>query len=507
LLNQLVRKAERRAADLDDPFELHCKRLLAEHLDDYEAYLANKRSTKIHVTKTTQRIRSVINGCQFERIDHISASRVQEFLADLRANGRSTASSNHYLRAVKMFSRWLVRDRRSNDDRLVHLSRMNADTDRRRIRRPLTTEEFMKLLQAAETGPVIQSIPGPDRAVLYILGAYTGFRRKEIASIQSRSFDFDSDPPTLTIEAAYSKHRRADVIPLRQDFAERIRDWIARKPDARSEQSRALFDIAEKRTAEMIKQDLERAGVPYIDERGHYADFHSLRKTFITNLSRAGVSPKMAQILARHSDINLTMNTYTMLGVVDQTAAIEALPPIPTIHRQEEGDEYRANGTVGGRDSYPKEVPTVVPRSAKTGAIRPASQSSQTAPDCTLGKTGQTDKATRNPQVSASSRASSLQVAPSCTTGPGRIRTFNQGIMSPLAPRPNSQPVQTVQELRETCSCAVPSVVPGTFDATTPADLPPELSSIIAAWSRLPQALKLGIAAMVQAAIAGATND
>jgi integrase len=59
------------------------------------------------------------------------------------------------------------------------------------------------------------------------------------------------------------------------------------------------------------------------------ADFHSLRKTFITNLSRAGVSPKMAQSLARHSDINLTMNVYTMVNVSDQAAAVESLPPLP----------------------------------------------------------------------------------------------------------------------------------------------------------------------------------
>jgi integrase len=60
-------------------------------------------------------------------------------------------------------------------------------------------------------------------------------------------------------------------------------------------------------------------------------DFHSLRCTFITNLSRSGVMPKTAQMLARHSDINLTMNTYTMIGVLDQAAAVEALPPIPSI--------------------------------------------------------------------------------------------------------------------------------------------------------------------------------
>ena len=67
-----------------------------------------------------------------------------------------------------------------------------------------------------------------------------------------------------------------------------------------------------------------------MNDQSQYADFHALRKTFITNLSGAGVSPKTAQLLARHSDINLTMNTYTMLGVLDHVAAVEALPPIPT---------------------------------------------------------------------------------------------------------------------------------------------------------------------------------
>ena len=41
---------------------------------------------------------------------------------------------------------------------------------------------------------------------------------------------------------------------------------------------------------------------------GIFADFHALRHTFITNLCKADVSPKTAQMLARHSDISLTMN-------------------------------------------------------------------------------------------------------------------------------------------------------------------------------------------------------
>ena len=327
MLNEVVKKAERKAAGLTDPFEESRKKPLARHLDDFIAYLKNKGSSVDYVNTTKQRVQAILKECKFTRMDHISASRVQAFLGDLRQTGRSIASSNHYLRAAKMFTRWLVKDRRAADDRLAHLSRMNADADHRHIRRPLSMEEFTRLLEAAQSGPMIQHVSGPDRAVLYIVGAYTGYRRNEIGSVTLRSFDFESVPPTLTVEAGYSKRRHRDVLPLRGDFAEQIKMWLVGKGGLRPNQP--LFNVTDKRTAEMIKKDLERAGIPYVDEHGHYADFHALRKTFITNLSRVGVSPKTAQLLARHSDINLTMNTYTMLGVYDQAMAVEALPPIP----------------------------------------------------------------------------------------------------------------------------------------------------------------------------------
>ena len=89
--------------------------------------------------------------------------------------------------ACKGFTRWLVRDRRTNDDRLAHLSSLNVELDRRRIRRPLTMDEFGLLLAAAEAGKPIQNVAGPTRTILYIVGMYTGYRRNEIASVTPQS--------------------------------------------------------------------------------------------------------------------------------------------------------------------------------------------------------------------------------------------------------------------------------------------------------------------------------
>jgi integrase len=87
----------------------------------------------------------------------------------------------------------------------------------------------------------------------------------------------------------------------------------------------------DRRTSKMTRADLKAARVKWIKEAktpterkeressdflkyqndlGLFADFHSNRHTFITNLERAGVSPRTAQTLARHCDIRLTMGVY-----------------------------------------------------------------------------------------------------------------------------------------------------------------------------------------------------
>src|SRR5262249_54284624 len=156
-------------------------------------------------------------------ITDVAASRVQTFLADLRKDGTSTQTSNHYLRSIKQFTRWLVRDRRANDDPLAHLAMLNVSTDRRHDRRPLTENELALLLDTATKGTVVRKMSGPDRAMLYAIAAYTGLRASELASLTPASFELEAYPPTVTVQAAYSKHRRQDVLPLHTGLVEMVR--------------------------------------------------------------------------------------------------------------------------------------------------------------------------------------------------------------------------------------------------------------------------------------------
>ena len=106
----------------------------------------------------------------------------------------------------------------------------------------------------------------------------------------------------------------------------------------------------------------------------------------------------MAQSLARHSDIRLTMGVYTHIELHDQRAAIESLPSPPSCPAETEHrvGTLRATGTDDPKPASPV-VPTMVPTGANIGAILPASKPPRTAPICT--STAHVDNKNGGPKI------------------------------------------------------------------------------------------------------------
>jgi hypothetical protein len=89
----------------------------------------------------------------------------------------------------------------------------------------------------------------------------------------------------------------------------------------------------------MLQQDLQVAGIAYIDERGQVLDFHGLRHTFVTNLSHA--PSRVAQSLARHKSSAMT-DRYTHVRLNDEREALDLLPDLTV---EPDSKEARATGT------------------------------------------------------------------------------------------------------------------------------------------------------------------
>ncbi len=80
-------------------------------------------------------------------------------------------------------------------------------------------------------------------------------------------------------------------------------------------------------------------------------------------------------------------------------------------------------------------------------------------------------------------------VATPCDDGPGRIRTYDQSIMSR---RPDSIAPETTTVYDDT-----PETPASNHDSLTEND--PDLAAVVEAWADLPDAVRAGIVAMVRA--------
>ena len=112
-------------------------------------------------------------------------------------------------------------------------------------------------------------------------------------------------------------------------------------------------------TAETKKADPESGGIHYVvqgRDGPEYADFHSLRHSYVSMLARSGIAPKLAVELARHSDIRLTMNRYAHVTLQDRAEAVRNLPSVLSAGRSSsapDGPEGGQSLTLPLTLSYP----------------------------------------------------------------------------------------------------------------------------------------------------------
>jgi integrase len=343
--NELEARVAERRAGLVDPraehFAAQARRPLAEHVGEFIGILTAGGRSPQHVSETMRSIERIHEAMAAQRIGDLTASRVQEAVARLRVEPlpptkprkgdglperpltRSARTVNKLLQAETAFVRWLVRDGRLPSDPLLAVSRLNVQVDRKRRRRELTNEEIGKLLEAAENGPEYRGLSGSDRAMLYRLALGTGFRASELASLTPAQFALEGEAPTVSVEACYSKHRKEDVQPIREDLAAALRPWLAKRF-----RGAPVFATArlEEKTAAMLRFDLERAEVAVADSDGRVADFHALRATFISAVVRSGATVKEAQALARHATPDLTFRVYAHVQRHDLSRVLANMP-------------------------------------------------------------------------------------------------------------------------------------------------------------------------------------
>jgi len=419
MLAELVKKAEMGQRGICDPFEDHRLRPLAEHLADFRTALEAKGNTPDYVALVLGRLQALADGCGWRTLCDLSASQANEWLTRQRTPGRPApylpadrdgltpretadllgvspaavrdavkrhrlaaagsgkarrfpratvealldrqgqgagAQTRNYYRAhLRGFGNWLVRDRRLGENPFRHTEAENTTTDRRHDRRELDAEELRRVLFSARDNPrSFRGLSGPDRFHLYATACSTGFRASALASLTPESFDLADNVPTVTLAARHAKNRKTKVQPIPPDLAHLLREYLHGRPAGQPVWGGTW--AKDHRGAEMLRADLEAAGIPYaIDgpDGPLFADFHSLRHSYLTLGGRAGIDLRTLQELAGHSTPALTAR-YSHRRLHDLAGAVEKLPRLlPDDGAGAERAVLRATGTDGAAPKAP----------------------------------------------------------------------------------------------------------------------------------------------------------
>jgi len=435
-------------------------RPITEHLAEFVAYLKSKGTSEQTIDAAEVRIRRIIAEAKAGRIADLTPSVVMGGLERLRTPGTNTAkglslkTASHYIGAIKSFTRWLVRDKRTRADTLAHLQTFNDATDRRRVRRDLEADEVARLIDAAERSPWIifarrerdekknlRTVPVrmhyPDRAWAYRIAASTGFRAAEIASLTPESFKLDGPTPTVRCAAGYTKNKREAEQPIRPDFAAMLKEWLksrkAGKPVCRMpkgkaaallradmDAARAIW-LAEAKTAAERKRWEGSDFLLHIDSAGRVADFHGLRVHYISRVVEAGASMKEAMELARHADPKLTLKTYSRVRLSALSGVLDGLPSMAPAGPDH--SRTKATGTDGGVD------PTVA-RSAGAAPVAASSGIVSQGP-AVAGRIGGGGTSGANPGASRGCGTPRPRVARGGRNAEGGTRTPDLRVMNP----------------------------------------------------------------------------
>lgn len=312
---KLVERAkvrEKVAAGLLPPSTVQeaAKRTLDELLTSFLEDLQTKGRAAATAAKYRKTLAKLFTRARWRVLADVTARSFCEWRAH---SGLSPKTLNDLFGALTTFLTWLFHQRLAMENPLAHVQRIDTRATQKQYRRSLTDGELRRLLTVA---PVY-------RRMVYLFAACTGIRRGEMLGLRWTDLTLDGDKKVVRVRASITKNRKDAELPLAAELVRTLRAF--RPVDAAPFTPVFAAGLPNFRT---VRRDLVRAGVKFMDEQGRHVDFHALRVTFCTNLSLAKVDPRTVMALMRHSDLRLTMKTYTDASQLPLADAVAKLPTL-----------------------------------------------------------------------------------------------------------------------------------------------------------------------------------
>lgn len=278
-----------------------------------EVYLKNLKATqcsKQHMGDVRHQVTRLLTECKWDTPEAITPLGFETWRAQQDKLGATT--KNAYLISMRSLLNWLVKIGEIKENPLARIDLISTN-GKRQEPRAWTDEELRTFLKTR-----------PPYALAVMIAAFTGLRRNEVSQLIWGDVDLDSPEPAIVVRGSTAKNGKSKRIPLTAELEQWLQD--ARPADWKPTQPVLTYKIP--RTNQGWSSDIEAAGLVYTDDLGRSLHFHALRRYQITFMARHGISMRMAQSLARHSDPKLTANVYTDVSQLDEFNAVRKLPPL-----------------------------------------------------------------------------------------------------------------------------------------------------------------------------------
>jgi integrase len=282
---------------------------LSKHLTDAPAGTYNSYTSALNAFERV---------CRPSRLTDVTAAVVAHAAAEWRKAELSNETIAAYLRHLKAALNWAVKE-----ELLISAPRITMPKRSKGQKlmkgRPITTEEFERMLAKAPDEPTRRLLRG-----LWL----SGLRLGEALNLSwddpnKITVELDGKRPMLRIYAHHKKGGRDTLLPITPDFAE----FLLQTP--REERRGDVFRGGHVTSvSKEISAIGEAAGIIVDKASGKYASAHDLRRAFGVRWALR-VMPAVLKEMMRHSDIGTTMKYYagisadTMADTIWEAAAAQ----------------------------------------------------------------------------------------------------------------------------------------------------------------------------------------
>jgi integrase len=199
---------------------------LEEALEQFRTKMVASGVGSKHIDATHRQIFEICSGAGIRSLTDLRRETIERWIAnEVQKKTIATNTINMYLTAIKSFTQYLLDVELLPNNPLRAIRKLNSEIDRRKKRRAMTEKEVECLLRVAASDKTLEKWKAGELALIYQLLLGTGLRSTELSLLTPSQIDFERC--RLRVEAANTKNKKADVLPMRADLVQSVKEWVA----------------------------------------------------------------------------------------------------------------------------------------------------------------------------------------------------------------------------------------------------------------------------------------